>query len=234
MLLITVHYTPVSYAYRLTLTRYVTSRFTLGSAEIPQNAIVTFNPVHDGLNIDELTFLQWHTNQSACGMNVYDVSVQCENTELRTHCMRSPAAGTTSCLETHVKFCFECSIIDAPSDSSCHAHSANNVCPTITPSFSASNTQYSQSNIPLTFESTATIVSSPAIVTSTTQYSSTSMTHDSPSVDFSSSSSADLISPSPSPTSLYCPPDDPPWPLTPAGYDASLNSTCHYGLFNGI
>ncbi|XP_019861273.1 PREDICTED: uncharacterized protein LOC109589657 [Amphimedon queenslandica] len=37
------------------------------------------------------------------------------------------------------------------------------------------------------------------------------------------------ISASPSPTSLYCP-SDPPWPLTPAGYNAT--STCHKGLFN--
>ena len=211
----------------------MTSRFTLGSAEIPQNAIVKFNFVHDGLNTAELMFLQWHTNQSACSMNVYDVSVQCGNRSI-THCMGNsgPTTITSGCLKTNSDFCVESLCLDLIDASSCHTHSVNSICPTPTmsPSFSATDTQYSQSYTPLTSQSTATIVSSPAIVTSTTRYSSTSMTRDS-SVDFSSSST-DLISSSPSPTSLYCLPD-PPWPLTPAGYNASLNSTCQYGLFNG-
>uniref|UniRef100_A0A1X7SQH5 Uncharacterized protein n=1 Tax=Amphimedon queenslandica TaxID=400682 RepID=A0A1X7SQH5_AMPQE len=212
------------------------------SAEIPQNGIVEFNPVHNGSNTDGL-FLQWYTNQSACGMNVSDVHVHCENAQQATHCMNyySESAGTISCLKTNLNLCSSCSISQGTPATRCYTHSANSICPTITQnlssSFSALNTQYSQSNIPLTVESTATIDSSPAIVTSTTQYSSTSMTHDSSSVvaspfdDFSSSSFADLFSPSPSPTSLYCPPD-PLWPLTPAGCDAPLNRTCHYGLFN--
>uniref|UniRef100_A0A1X7T6C4 Uncharacterized protein n=1 Tax=Amphimedon queenslandica TaxID=400682 RepID=A0A1X7T6C4_AMPQE len=252
------------------------------SAELPQNATVKFSTVRvNGSNTDGLS-LQWH---STCNMNVFNVHVQCENIQ-PTHCMsnsESPAS-VVCCLETDTSSCPHCSRTPVPP---CHTHSAfPTISPNLSSSFSASNTQFSQLNIPLTIESTATIdlsptivttlvthdsssvvVSSfddfpssssadlispspsltvestatidlsPAIVTLTTQYSSTPMTHDSSSVvvssfdDFPSSSSADLISPSPSPTSLYCLPD-PPWPLTPAGCDAPLNSTCQYGLFN--
>ena len=178
---------------------------------------VTLN--HDS-NSSFCVLLYWYNSDPLCSVTV--TSIDCN--------LNCDSNSSSSCPT------YQIIPIKITTDVSCSCQSCGNV-PPCQSSFTkcplmSSTTQYSSStNMPST-----TQYSSSAFVSSD-MYStySISPTPLEPSQPISTSSSSQLISDSPFPTSLYCPDPspDPSSLLTPAGCDAPRNSTCHKGLFNG-
>ena len=229
-----------------------TFRSTLGSAEIPQNASLKFNPSVPRSQLVN-TILYWYTD-GACDINVSDVHISCDIDESSqtesTHCNKSNAATHgIKCARIYlngIDDCSSCTIFEeAQGMCSVQSSNHNKECPLMA-------TRSIISSIFMTSTSTTSSLmfasmfhdSSSTVMTLTTEYLSASATQYSSSAFVSSdmfSSSFPLISPtplessqpisaSPSPTSLNCP-LDPPWPQTLAGYNAT--NTCHKRLFNG-
>ena len=208
----------------------------LGYVELPKNSSAKFSPSITRSRLSTAFFLQWHSNRPACRTNVSDVHVLCTCPDTGgNNCTNPDSALIMNCAKTNQinnnhnlcsQFSAHLEVDPASCQPQCPSSMAPiNSCPSLSVTTSTSTIQYSPPNItsPLTFQSTS-IIHDSLSTTSTISYSSTSMSFDLLTSMFPYAS--------PSPTSLYCPPD-PPWPRTQAGCDAPLNRTCHYGIYKG-